>query len=144
MPEKGLALNYSHEYQIVFIEPSDGTHLFRVQLGKYSSHLILVALSLFQIAYPKLTGSPFTDPTGTIPAPNAHSFKILDHSLNVLFTTPSNVAQLCHPRRLGQLDAAGVLFDSDAERALKAVTGVVQSLLSRPEKREGAICTLMC
>ncbi|KAJ7480654.1 hypothetical protein FB451DRAFT_152162 [Mycena latifolia] len=58
-------LNYNHEYQIVFIEPSDGSHVFGIQLG-----------------------SPFTDPTGQLPAPNAHSFKVLDHALNVLFTTP--------------------------------------------------------
>ncbi|KAI0823961.1 hypothetical protein BC628DRAFT_1323671 [Trametes gibbosa] len=58
-------LNYSHEYQIVFIEPNDGSHVFGFQLG-----------------------SPFTNPTGPLPAPDAHSFKILDHALNVLFTTP--------------------------------------------------------
>ncbi|KAJ7258803.1 hypothetical protein B0H12DRAFT_1109618 [Mycena haematopus] len=58
-------LNYSHEYQIVFIEPSDGTHVFGIQLG-----------------------SPFTDPTLALPAANAHSFKVLDHALNVLFKTP--------------------------------------------------------
>ncbi|KAJ7505916.1 hypothetical protein B0H11DRAFT_1851180 [Mycena galericulata] len=58
-------LNYTHEYQIVFIEPSDGTHVFEIQLG-----------------------SPFTDPTGTLPAENAHSFKVRDHALNILFTTP--------------------------------------------------------
>jgi hypothetical protein len=28
-------LNYTHEYQIVFIEPSDGTHVFGIQLGAY-------------------------------------------------------------------------------------------------------------
>ncbi|KAL0577114.1 hypothetical protein V5O48_004867 [Marasmius crinis-equi] len=58
-------LNYTHEYQIVFIEPSDGTHVFGVQLG-----------------------SPFTNPTGTLPVAEADWFKILDHSLNVLFKTP--------------------------------------------------------
>ncbi|KAF7365705.1 Glycoside Hydrolase Family 131 protein [Mycena venus] len=58
-------LNFSHEYQIVFIEPSDGTHVFGIQLG-----------------------SPFTNPTAQLPAKNAHSFKVLDHALNVLFTTP--------------------------------------------------------
>ncbi|KAH9891890.1 hypothetical protein C8Q73DRAFT_763344 [Cubamyces lactineus] len=58
-------LNYSHEYQIVFIEPNDGSHVFGIQLG-----------------------SPFTNPTGALPAPNAHSFKVLDHALNVLFSTP--------------------------------------------------------
>ncbi|KAI0671185.1 hypothetical protein C8Q78DRAFT_843947 [Trametes maxima] len=58
-------LNYTHEYQIVFIEPNDGSHVFGIQLG-----------------------SPFTNPTGPLPAPNAHSFKVLDHALNVLFATP--------------------------------------------------------
>ncbi|KAJ7366136.1 hypothetical protein DFH08DRAFT_679321 [Mycena albidolilacea] len=62
-PERPL--NYSHEYQIVFIEPSDGTHVFGIQLG-----------------------SPFTNPTSQLPAKNAHSFKVLDHALNVRFTTP--------------------------------------------------------
>lgn len=27
-------LNYSHEYQIVFIEPADGSHVFGIQLGE--------------------------------------------------------------------------------------------------------------
>jgi hypothetical protein len=27
-------LNYTHEYQIVFIEPNDGSHVFGVQLGR--------------------------------------------------------------------------------------------------------------
>ncbi|TBU25119.1 hypothetical protein BD311DRAFT_780576 [Dichomitus squalens] len=58
-------LNYSHEYQIVFIEPNDGTHVFEIQLG-----------------------SPFTNPTGDVPVSDAHSFKVRDHALNVLFTTP--------------------------------------------------------
>ncbi|GJE92570.1 glycoside hydrolase family 131 protein [Phanerochaete sordida] len=58
-------LNVSHEYQIVFIEPSDGSHVFELQLG-----------------------SPFTDPTGPLPAPGAHSFKVRDHALDVLFETP--------------------------------------------------------
>jgi hypothetical protein len=33
-------------------------------------------------------GSPFTNPTGTLPAQNAHDFKVRDHDLNVLFSTP--------------------------------------------------------
>ncbi len=28
-------LNYSHEYQIVFIEPNDGSHIFELQLGRH-------------------------------------------------------------------------------------------------------------
>jgi len=33
-------------------------------------------------------GSPFTNPTGLLPAEAADSFKVLDHALNVLFVTP--------------------------------------------------------
>jgi hypothetical protein len=33
-------------------------------------------------------GSPFTNPTGKLPAKDAQYFKVLDHSLNVLFKTP--------------------------------------------------------
>ena len=29
-----VPLNYSHEYQVVYIEPHDGTHVFDIQLGK--------------------------------------------------------------------------------------------------------------
>ena len=36
---------------------------------------------------PPTPGSPFTNPTGVLPAANAHSFKVLDHALNVLFET---------------------------------------------------------
>lgn len=57
-------LNYTHEYQIAFIEPSDGSHVFGLQLG-----------------------SPFTIPTGIVPAPRTTSFKVLDRDLNVLFAT---------------------------------------------------------
>lgn len=31
-------LNYTHEYQIVFIEPNDGSHVFGIQLGSYTRH----------------------------------------------------------------------------------------------------------
>jgi hypothetical protein len=33
-------------------------------------------------------GSPFTNPTGTLPAADAQNIKIRDHGLNVLFSTP--------------------------------------------------------
>lgn len=75
-------LNYSHEYQIVFIEPGDGSHVFGVQLGTFSS--VSFDTQKSQI----LLGSPFTNPTGILPVEFAHHFKILDHDLNVLFKTP--------------------------------------------------------
>lgn len=34
MMDKQKPLNFSHEYQIVFIEPNDGTHVFGVTLGE--------------------------------------------------------------------------------------------------------------
>lgn len=34
-------LNYSHEYQIVWIEPNDGSHVFGVQLGMRTSSPVL-------------------------------------------------------------------------------------------------------
>lgn len=58
-------LDYRHEYQIVFIEPSDGSHVFGIQLG-----------------------TPFSSDPNARPAKDAHFFKVLDHSLNVLFRTP--------------------------------------------------------
>jgi hypothetical protein len=58
-------LNFNHEYQIVFIEPTDGSHVFGIQLG-----------------------SPFTIPTGQLPAANAHNLEVLDHGNKLLFSTP--------------------------------------------------------
>jgi hypothetical protein len=31
-------LNLTHEYQVVFIETSDGSHVFEAQLGKFGLH----------------------------------------------------------------------------------------------------------
>lgn len=76
-------LNYTHEYQVVFIEPSDGSHVFGVQLGTFAEWW-----TLFVRNADSCPGSPFTNPTGELPAPGAQNFKILDHGLNVLFSTP--------------------------------------------------------
>lgn len=62
--DKKHDLNYKHEYQVVFIEPNDGSHVFGLQLG-----------------------SPFTYPTGRLPVPNAQSLRILSRDLTVLFET---------------------------------------------------------
>ncbi|KAG8831050.1 hypothetical protein FRC17_003783 [Serendipita sp. 399] len=58
-------LNYKHEYQVVFIEPNDGSHVFGLQIG-----------------------SPFTYPTGRLPVPKAQYLRILARDLTVLFETP--------------------------------------------------------
>ncbi|KAJ4482474.1 hypothetical protein J3R30DRAFT_2179165 [Lentinula aciculospora] len=65
-----LPLNYSHEYQIVFIEPSDGTHVFELQLG-----------------------TPFSNPTAPTPAVDATFLKVRDHALNLMFETPFTSGQ---------------------------------------------------
>ncbi|KAG5649890.1 hypothetical protein H0H81_001630 [Sphagnurus paluster] len=58
MRDERAPLNYAHEYQVVFVEPGDGSHVFGVQLG-----------------------TPFNTTT-TTPAP---SLKILNRALTVLF-----------------------------------------------------------
>lgn len=73
-------LNYTHEYQIVFIEPSDGSHVFGVQLGAPLHCPVLTELNVG-------VGSPFTNPTGPLPVKNARHFKVLDHAWNTLFHT---------------------------------------------------------
>lgn len=67
----------------MFIEPNDGSHVFGIQLGTYfpSAPNVVEALKFG-------LGSPFTDPTGSLPAEFAHDFKVLDHDLNILFKTP--------------------------------------------------------
>ncbi|KIK69897.1 hypothetical protein GYMLUDRAFT_34291 [Collybiopsis luxurians FD-317 M1] len=65
-----LPLNYSHEYQIVYIEPADGTHIFELQLG-----------------------TPFSNPTAPAPVSDAHYLKVRDHALNLLFETPFSAGQ---------------------------------------------------
>ncbi|KAG8712788.1 hypothetical protein FRC08_014104 [Ceratobasidium sp. 394] len=66
MPDAKRPLNYKHEYQIVFIEPDDGTHVFGVKVG-----------------------SSFTVPTASkLPTATAHNLEVLDHALNVMYSTP--------------------------------------------------------
>lgn len=76
-----------------------------------------------------LPGSPFTDPTGTLPAANASSFKVLDHSLNILFSTPFT-SNTWHNFAV-QVDwdnrTLGVFYSQNGQ-TLKAVTGVEPNL----------------
>jgi hypothetical protein len=37
--DKKRPLNISHEYQVVFIEPNDGSHVFEIQVGTYTAVL---------------------------------------------------------------------------------------------------------
>lgn len=103
-------LNMSHEYQIVWIEPIDGTHVFEIQLG-----------------------SPFTIPTGTVPVSNARFLKVRNHALDLLFETPftshdwHNFAVQVDWTNL----TLGVFYSTNGE-PLKAVTGLVENSSASP------------
>ncbi|KAG9038331.1 hypothetical protein FRB95_001743 [Tulasnella sp. JGI-2019a] len=61
-------LNVDHEYQIIFIEPNDGTHVFQVRYG-----------------------SNFAAPTQShLPTSNARNLEVTDHALNVIYSVPFN------------------------------------------------------
>jgi hypothetical protein len=103
-------LNMSHEYQIVWIEPNDGTHVFEIQLG-----------------------SPFTIPTGTVPVSNARFLKVRNHALDLLFETPFT-SHDWHNFAV-QIDwtnlTLGVFYSTNGE-PLKAVTGLVENSSASP------------
>lgn len=99
-------LNMSHEYQIVWIEPNDGTHVFEIQLG-----------------------SPFTIPTGTVPVSDARYLKVRNHALDLMFETPFTshdwhnfAVQIDWTNR-----TLGVFYSTNGKE-LKAVTGLVDNL----------------
>lgn len=87
MRDERHPLNLKHEYQVVFIEPNDGTHVFGIQLGMVDGSVSGATMTA-QLTKWFRSGSPFTNPTGHLPAKNANAFKVLDHALNVLFTAP--------------------------------------------------------
>ncbi|KAF9041830.1 hypothetical protein BDZ89DRAFT_1060196, partial [Hymenopellis radicata] len=94
-------LDYTHEYQVVFIEPATD-----------------------------LMCSPFTIPTAELlPAVNATSFKILDHNLNVLYATPFSLGAWHNFAVDVDWDALTlqVSYSTDGDK-LKSVTGVVPNL----------------
>ncbi|KAG2139625.1 uncharacterized protein EDB93DRAFT_1163375 [Suillus bovinus] len=103
-------LNMSHEYQIVWIEPNDGTHVFEIQLG-----------------------SPFTIPTGTAPVSDARFLKVRNHALDLLFETPFT-SHDWHNFAV-QIDwtslTLGVFYSINGE-PLKAVTGLVENSSASP------------
>lgn len=37
MADEKRPLNYNHEYQVVYVEPHDGSHVFDIQLGERGS-----------------------------------------------------------------------------------------------------------
>ncbi len=78
----------------------------------------------------RCTGSPFTIPTAEdLPAVNATSFKILDHDLNVLYTTPFSIGAWHNFAVDVNWDALTlqVSYSTDGNK-LKSVTGVVPNL----------------
>jgi hypothetical protein len=122
-----LPLNMSHEYQIVWIEPNDGSHVFEIQLGKWSGFPTtsrgLIRGFFFPPPFP--IGSPFTDPTGPLPVTDAHYLKVRNHALDLLFETPFTSGDW-HNFAV-QVDwtylTLGVFYSANAT-PLEAVTGV--------------------
>ncbi|KAG1844443.1 hypothetical protein C8R48DRAFT_460388 [Suillus tomentosus] len=110
MEELEKPLNMSHEYQIVWIEPNDGSHVFEIQLG-----------------------SPFTIPTGTVPVSDARFLKVRNHALDLLFETPftphdwHNFAVQIDWTNL----TLGIFYSTNGE-PLKAVTGLVENSSASP------------
>lgn len=110
MEELEKPLNMSHEYQIVWIEPNDGSHVFEIQLG-----------------------SPFTIPTGTVPVSDARFLKVRNHALDLLFETPftphdwHNFAVQIDWKNL----TLGIFYSTNGE-PLKAVTGLVENSSASP------------
>lgn len=103
-------LNYNHEYQIVFIEPSDGTHVFGIQLGGRLKHRccarILTILSnrvTVHESHRAVASSkcPFIQSSGSCFGCSVHN------------SVPSHgVAQLRDHGRLGEQHVSGVILDS--------------------------------
>ncbi|THH21404.1 hypothetical protein EW146_g161 [Bondarzewia mesenterica] len=85
-------LNYAHEYQNVFVEPTDGSHVFGLQIGElrtgtYSDLMPTkcTAICVVGILHGSESGTPFNT---TPMASSSHSLKLLSHDLSVLFHTP--------------------------------------------------------
>ena len=74
-------------------------------------------------------GSPFTIPTGNLPAQDAGNFKVLDHALNVLFSAPFSPGNWHNFAVQVDWDnrTLAVLYSKDCAR-LKPVTKVVDNL----------------
>ena len=78
-------LNYKHEYQIVFIEPDDGSKQI---LPTFSLNRRLTMFSCVGHVFGVKVGSSFTIPTASkLPTATAHNLEVLDHALNVVYST---------------------------------------------------------
>ncbi|KAF5319950.1 hypothetical protein D9611_011074 [Ephemerocybe angulata] len=99
-------LDLLHEYQVVFVEPGDGSHVFGVQLG-----------------------SPFTNPTGPLPSKDAGHIKVLAHDLRVLYKTPFRDDTWHNFAVVVDWDQSTLqVFYSRNEDELRSVTKVVKNL----------------
>jgi len=99
LADQSQPLNLTHEYQIVFIEPNDGTHVFEAKLG-----------------------TPFNT---TLSENDANVIHILSHNQSVLFQTPFD--QTAWHNLAVLVDSDGLtlqVFYSQNGCQLQAVTGV--------------------
>ena len=83
---------------------------------------------MFELMPCLLAGSPFTDPTGPLPASGAHNLKVRDHAGNDLFATP--LTPFTWHNFAVQVDwdnlTLGVFYSSN-DAKLTAVTDVLQN-----------------
>ncbi|KAG8794746.1 hypothetical protein FRC12_022078 [Ceratobasidium sp. 428] len=110
-PDEKRPLNYKHEYQIVFIEPDDGTHVFGVKVG-----------------------SSFTVPTAAnLPTATAHNLEVLDHALNVVYSTPFDLLTWHNFAIQVDWDARTLgVFASKGAAPLKKVSKLVSNNSTQP------------
>jgi len=98
-------LNYEHNYQIVFIELDDGTHVFGVKLG-----------------------SDFTIPAKK--DANADKIKVVDHTGNVMFSTPMDDTWNNFGIQVDWDAKTLAVLHSSHDKNLKAVTKAVPNRLA--------------
>ncbi|KDN34684.1 hypothetical protein RSAG8_12233, partial [Rhizoctonia solani AG-8 WAC10335] len=111
MRDEARPLSFSHEYQIVFAEPDDGSHVFGVKVG-----------------------SSFTAPTAPkLPTKTARNLEILDHALNVLYSTPFDLNTWHNFAIQVDWDARTLgVFASKGSSKLKKVSNLVSNNSTKP------------
>ncbi|KAG8681369.1 hypothetical protein FRC11_001197 [Ceratobasidium sp. 423] len=111
MRDEARPLNFTHEYQIVFAEPDDGSHVFGIKVG-----------------------SSFTVPTASkLPTKTARNLEVLDHALNVLYSTPFDLNTWHNFAIQVDWDARTLgVFASKGGSKLKKVTKLVPNNSTQP------------
>ncbi len=78
-------LNFKHEYQPLFIEPKDGSHVFDLQTGMMRAPTLLSPPSWTDRRRSLVPGTPFNT---TVSDLASHMLRIRSHDTTALFQTP--------------------------------------------------------